>query len=297
MAGVVTEASGNIRAGLPLVEVQTPLWGKRWVALPFTDHCSALGDDSALEPLIVSIAADAIAHGIGRVDMRAAPPAGTALPSRQVAVRHTLELAADSGAVQAGVSSMHQRNVRKAVRAGVEITRGNSARDVEIFYQLHQMTRRRHGVPIQPRRFFRLLGERVIAPGHGFVLTAWVAGAPIASAVFLAWNGVLIYKYGASDERSWEHRPNNLLMWTAMKWGCDNGYRSFDFGRSDLEDAGLRAFKSGWGAAEEPLIHCGTALPAEHARPFVQRALATMIRRGHPWVSRALGELLYRYAA
>ena len=33
------------------------------------------------------------------------------------------------------------------------------------------------------------------------------------------------------------------------------------------------------------------------ARPMMERALATMIRRSNPVVSRALGELLYRYAA
>jgi lipid II:glycine glycyltransferase (peptidoglycan interpeptide bridge formation enzyme) len=214
-----------------------------------------------------------------------------------VAVRHSLELASDAGAVHARLSSMHQRNIRKAVRAGVEIARGNAEGDIETFYQLHLRTRRRHGVPIQPRRFFRLLQRRVIEPGHGFVLTASVGGSPIASAVFLAWNGVLMYKYGASDERYWEHRPNNLLLWSAIKWGCENGYRSFDLGRSDLHDPGLRSFKSGWGASEEPLIHSGTALEREHARPIVEWALAAMIRRAHPWVSRALGELLYRYAA
>jgi hypothetical protein len=30
---------------------------------------------------------------------------------------------------------------------------------------------------------------------------------------------------------------------------------------------------------------------------MIEHALAAVIRHGHPWLSRAVGELLYRYAA
>jgi CelD/BcsL family acetyltransferase involved in cellulose biosynthesis len=292
LAFVVTDGSGAITGGLPLVEVRTTVQGSRWIALPFTDHCLPLGMER--ERLIAALTAEAALNRVDRVEIRSAV---ADLPSRVVAVRHSVALPPDPREVHARLSTMHQRNIRKATRAGVEITRGVTERDLDVFYELHLRTRRRHGVPIQPRRFFRLLQHRVIDAGHGFVLTASLGGKPIASAVFLAWNGVLIYKYGASDERAWEHRPNNLLLWTAMAWGCEHGYRSFDLGRSDLADEGLRSFKSGWGATEEPLVHSGTSMGTAHARPMVEWALATAIRRSHPWLSRALGELLYRYAA
>jgi CelD/BcsL family acetyltransferase involved in cellulose biosynthesis len=297
MAVVVTDGTGQITGGLPLVEVRTAFQARRWIALPFTDHCVPLGDERDRERLVAALTAEAARRRVDRVEVRSALPAGAGLPSRVVAVRHSLALTSDPREVHARTSTMHQRNIRKAHRAGVEIARGVAGRDMDVFYALHLRTRRRHGVPIQPRRFFDLLQRRVIDAGHGFLLTASRDGRPIASAVFLAWNGVLIYKYGASDERAWEHRPNNLLLWTAIAWACENGYRSFDLGRSDLADTGLRSFKAGWGATEEPLVHSGTAAGRELARPMMERALATMIRRSHPLVSRALGELLYRYAA
>lgn len=39
---VMTEfdGDGRILAGLPLMEVNSPLTGRRWVSLPFTDYCS-----------------------------------------------------------------------------------------------------------------------------------------------------------------------------------------------------------------------------------------------------------------
>src|SRR5207253_6183781 len=118
----------------------------------------------------------------------------------------------------------HRRNVRLAERAGVRIVRGVSASDIETFYSLHLRTRRRLGVPVQPRRFFRLLLDTVIGQGLGFVLTAYSGAHPVASAVFGSWNGTLIYKYSARDERFAKRDANYLLLWSAIRWASENGY-------------------------------------------------------------------------
>src|SRR5207253_6298961 len=85
----------------------------------------------------------------------------------------------------------HRRNVRIAERAGVRIVRGVSASEIETFYSLHLRTRRRLGVPVQPRRFFRLLLDTVIGQGPGFVLTSYRRPNPGASAGFGSANGTL----------------------------------------------------------------------------------------------------------
>jgi lipid II:glycine glycyltransferase (peptidoglycan interpeptide bridge formation enzyme) len=169
-----------------------------------------------------------------------------------------------------------------------------SREDLDVFYRLHLETRRRLGVPVQPKRFLDLLWEHVIQPGLGFIVLARRAGRPLAGAVFLAWNGNLIYKFGASDARSWELRPNNLVIWTAIDWACRNGFRQLDFGRSDLENQGLRDFKSRWGAPETPLVYSYVATSPPGSTPrLVMRAVAKLIRSSPPIVCRLLGEVLY----
>lgn len=193
---------------------------------------------------------------------------------------------------------MHQRNVRKAERAGVEIKWGTTASDVETFYRLHLLTRQRLGVLIQPRRYFYLFAKSIIERGLGFVLTAWAEQVPIAVAMFLAWNGTLMYKYGASDAEYWKCRPNNLLFWEAIHWGCENGYHTFDWGRTDLDDQGLREFKSGWGAMEEPLTYSMVANALfRESSGGLRNAVKAVIRRSPQWVCQAIGECLYRIAA
>ena len=103
---------------------------------------------------------------------------------------------------------------------------------------------------------------------------ASVGGRPIAAAVFLVFNGVLTYKYGASDARFLDRRPNNLLFMDAIRWGCEQGLHTFDLGRTDLGHESLRAFKLMWGAEERLLQYtelgeqaAGTALGRSPRRP------------------------------
>jgi lipid II:glycine glycyltransferase (peptidoglycan interpeptide bridge formation enzyme) len=170
----------------------------------------------------------------------------------------------------------------------------------EVFYDLHAATRRRLGVPVQGRRFFELLWDRVLEPGGGSVLVASVGNEPIAAAVFLAAGDTVIYKFGASDADAWRLRPNNALFWTAIRDACADGRRYLDFGRSDHESEGLRRFKSSWGAEEIPLVYSSTrptAVAHTGLPGRLGRAASFVIRRSPPVVCRVIGRAFYRYAA
>jgi CelD/BcsL family acetyltransferase involved in cellulose biosynthesis len=292
------DGAGGITAGVPAIEVRGIRSGRRWITLPFTDYCPPLGvSERAIEQLVTGIGAQVRAGAAASFELRASPP-GAVVTARPEAVRHTLMLGSDPAIVRHGFSKMHQRNIRKAEKSALRVEQGASATDLDTFYRLHLLTRRRLGVPVQPRRFFHLLGEHVLARARGFVMTVRLDEIPIASAVFLCWNGTIIYKYGASDERYWEHRPNNLLFWRAIAWGCEHNCHTFDWGRTDLQDEGLREFKRGWGAVEEPLAY--TTLAASRPKAAtgrLGRMLGNVIRRSPPAVCRVVGELFYKYAA
>ncbi len=84
----------------------------------------------------------------------------------------------------------------------------------------------------------------------GFIVLASFHGATIAANVYFCIGDQVIYKYGASD-RAYQHlRVNNLVMWEAIKWACDKGYKVLSFGRTEPENEGLRQFKTGWSARE-----------------------------------------------
>jgi len=284
-----SDAAGDIRAGLPVMEVRH-LWGEpKWVTLPFTDYCPPLIPASHQETDLVRVLQRASkAAGIRRVEVRA-PLSGTSSGSR-AGFRHVIALEEDPDRVFARFHSAVRTHIRQAGRP----------EDEDTFYRLHLRTRRRQGVPVQPRRFFRMLWEYVVRPGLGTVLIAEASGQPVAADMFLSWNGTSIGKFSASDERAWRLRANNLVIWHCIKTACEQGSRSFDFGRTDAGNEGLRAFKSSWGAVEEPLVYetLGATPESAPARSgMADHLLASVIRHGPPVICRAAGGVLYRYAA
>jgi CelD/BcsL family acetyltransferase involved in cellulose biosynthesis len=294
----VLDVNGAVTAGAPLLVVGRR--SRRWISLPFTDVCPPLARDQRSRRDLISYVTAAQASGrVGEVEIRAEVD-GAEVRTHSRAVMHELALQADPDAVlKTFRASQVRQPISRAVREGVEVRHAEDRADLlETFYRLHLATRRRLGVPVQPKRFFALLWERMIEPGKGFVLVARQRGVPVAGAVFLISPGTVTYKYSASDASRLKLRPNNLLLWEAIRWACENGRNTFDFGRSDLENEGLRKFKGGWGSTELPVVYSsigGESTPRSAAR-FGDLA-AVVIKHSPTVVCRAVGELLYKRAA
>ncbi len=291
------EDGGELVAGVPVAEVRSLTGRRSWVALPFTDELAPLGPADRRAALVADVDAERTRAGVASLELRSEIAAGV----RTIrGTSHMLELRDDPNELLRTFSrSQVQRNIARAEREGVVVRAGGRDVDLlETFYTLHLDTRRRQGIPIQPRRFFSLLWERVIATGLGTLLIAEVGGRPVAAAVFMAWSRRVVYKFGASDSRAWGSRPNHALFWEAIRRACAAGMREFEFGRTDLGHEGLRAFKAGWGTHERQLVYTTFgARPSSAAQGPMKSALGVAIRHSPRWVCRVLGETLYRYAA
>jgi CelD/BcsL family acetyltransferase involved in cellulose biosynthesis len=295
----LTDARGEVVAGMPLLEVRSRLTGCRFVSLPFTDYCPPLARDAAsLARFSAGFADWTRSAGDPRVEIRGAMPAARGVLASVVGVRHILPLEPDSQRVRVRFKRERDKGIRKALREGVDVRLTQSLDGLAAFYRLHCLTRRKLGVPVQPKRFFDGLGKMIIQRDFGFLLLAYKSEQPIAGAVFLSWNGQLIIKYSASDPAQLRFRPNNLVFWTGIEWGCRNGCRLFDFGRTDFDDRGLRDFKSGWASTEVPLeySYVRTAPPRSQAG-LAMRTASMIIRFSPPIVARGLGELFYGHFA
>jgi CelD/BcsL family acetyltransferase involved in cellulose biosynthesis len=280
----LVDGAGRISAGLPLAEVIVPFRGRRWVSLPFTDFLPPLAeDDDALARLVAELASQRARAGIRAVELRS-----------EVKLPGVHAVAESYGHV---LSLQVQWAIQKAEREGVKVRRAEVPADLtHVFFTLHAETRRGHGMPVQPRRFFELLWTRIVEPGLGYVLLAEVDGRTIAGAVFLAWNGTVVYKYSAARREYSRYRPTNLILWTAIRDACEQHNHTFDFGRTETGNKGLRAFKRGWGTKESLLVY--TAIGNEGAASSERRSrlMEVVIRRSPTFVARGLGTIFYRYA-
>ena len=294
---VLRDSNGNICAGLPMMEVKSLFTGYRWVSIPFSDHCAPLYCDYiALRKLAEALTFQAHEARTPKIELRWELPAQFGIQSSADFVLHTVQLDSALEKVTERVHHSHRRNIKTALTHGVQIKFGRDIEDVQAFYLLHLQTRHRQGVPIQPYHFFELLHKRLIDQGLGFVLLAYENGQCLAGAIFLHWNDTLTYKYGASRSEDLYLRPNHLIFWNAIQWGCNHGFTKLDLGRSSIENAGLRDFKSRWGAQETPLIYTSFSRESNQiSNNSLSKMMHVVIQKSPTWVCRLSGEILYKH--
>lgn len=291
------EADGYV-AGLPVIVLRHPVTRRRrWSSLPFTDVCPALVRPADAPLLAGELERRRIREGVRDIAVSGPLPGVPSITSRG-RLNHVLALDPDPLVVERRFRASVRRNVRTARASGLQLRRAATESDmVDVFYRLQLMTRRRLGLPAQPRRFFRRLWRDVVSPGLGHLTIVEMGGTPVAAGAFLTWNGVTIYKYGASDPSAWRLRPNNLLFAEEIAEACRTGCSTFHFGRTDVDDEGLRRFKLGWGAEETPLQTTWFGATRYHERSAPPPMLRALIRRSPLIVSRTIGSALYRYVA
>ena len=277
--------------------IESILTGKRGVCLPFTDYCEPIVSDAEQ---FSKLFAAAVEFG-KKQQWQYLEIRGGEFPNQEpseVHYGHTLDLTTGSKELFSNLRDSTQRNIRKAEKENIAITLSATPEAVQSFCRLNAITRRDHGLPPQPRHFFRNVYDHILSKEMGFIVLASCNGAAIAANVYFCFGDQLIYKYGASDKAYQNLRANNLVMWEAIRWGCEHGYKSLCFGRTEPQNAGLRQFKAGWGAREHMIKYYRYDLRKDAfvKAPVIVRPIYSKIFGKLPIpVLNLLGGFLYRH--
>jgi len=282
---------------IPVMEVKSLLTGKRGVSIPFTDCCEPIASDfNSFSSAFAEVLRYGNKAGWKYLELRGgAGLLNGAVPHRSY-MRHVLALHDKESELFKRFHPATRRNIRTAEKSGLRVAVSCFETDLDEYYRLHCLTRKRHGVPPQPHSFFKAVHRNVIAKGKGFTILGRWQGRPVSGAVYFYSGGKAIYKFGASDLRYQHLRPANLVMWEAVKWFSGNGFDELCLGRTDVEDEGLARFKKGWGARESEISYyrvdplSGKMLACSgHELPY------RLMRKVPFFVSRLAGSLLYRH--
>jgi CelD/BcsL family acetyltransferase involved in cellulose biosynthesis len=247
---------GEPFALVPMMEVRSPLTGARGICLPFSDNCAPLMLNNFGTRLVTKTL-----RQVGRkrnwsyFELRDAfliPEAGAVSESYW---GHTLDLQVGRAALRDNFSSSVRRALRKAEQSSLRTAIRTDTTAMTEFYRLHVRTRRKHGVPPQPRAFFSNIQKHIIDVGLGFIVVVKKAQRAIAAAMFFQFGEHAIYKFGASDETYQELRPNNLAMAEAINRLAASSAKRLHFGRTDKTNEGLRRFKLSWGTQENEICY------------------------------------------
>lgn len=165
--------------------------------------------------------------------------------------------------VLAGMNQLWRRNIKKADKAGVEVSRldGTSALDeLKAFHDLYAHTAERDHFTPRPLSYFTTmidaLGGEGVAVGEPDRITLWSArhqGDLVAATIAIRVGTHAWYSYGASSTEKREARGSNAVQWEMIRAALAAGASTYDLrGITDTLDAedshvGLVQFKVGTG--------------------------------------------------
>ena len=237
-------------SAIPFVENKLFSGKTKLISLPFTDYISyaeKLPDTFILE----------LKDYVSSRDISAELRSDVSYTDKSEAAffRHFLKLDEGYNSIRHAYKKHNQRNIKKALKNGLSLKIAKDMDSLNEFYWLNVLTRKKHGLPTQPRSFFKNICQRLFNNGLGFVASVYYKEKVIASAVFFIYKNTIIYKYGASDSEKLYLRPNNFLFDEVIKYACEQHFKLFDFGICLKENTGLERFKLGWGATEEEISY------------------------------------------
>jgi CelD/BcsL family acetyltransferase involved in cellulose biosynthesis len=249
------DGTGELGGIFPLFRIRSLLTGTRVVSLPFSDFGGPLCNGSCLKDDMVAQILQKFNRSVKYVEIRDDITGSAGFSCHNHYKRHVLTLSSDVGEVLKKIDKKTiQYSIRKARKSGVEIVEESNRFGTEEFYRLNCLTRKKHGVPVQPIKFFEKLHEYIFSSGNGYLLLASCNGQVMAAGIFLTCRDTVYYKYSSSDPAYLTEKcPNHLLTMHAIERACLAGYRFFDFGRTSPDNEGLIRYKEMWGAQSQDL--------------------------------------------
>jgi lipid II:glycine glycyltransferase (peptidoglycan interpeptide bridge formation enzyme) len=140
--------------------------------------------------------------------------------------------------------------------------------------------------------------KHILEQGLGFSLVAFRDATPLAGGVFFKFNKTLSFKYSASNMAFKSLHGSHAVVRAAIQRAHDEGCTTFDFGRSEICNLGLRRFKNNWGATESDLSYTIISnVPPFYRSPILDQILGQVIRHSPTFICKLTGKVLYRHFA
>ncbi len=209
---------------------------------------------------------------------------------------HEVQINSSIDLINSKTTPSVSRNIRLAIRRGLQYEIRSDLEAVYEFYKLHIRIRKKFGIAVEPVSFFEKFYDEIISKGLGFTVSVKQNGIPMSSGLFAGLNTRLSYRYGASDPRYLHYRPNNLMIWAGLLEGQKRNFNVLDMGRTEKDNEGLRSFKLSWGCTETPIYYnYYPSLPQssmlQHANKYI---IKPIIQNSPTIVCRLTGKLVYK---
>lgn len=245
----IAEDEGNIQGIMPLFLINSKIFGRKFVSVPFASYGGVCAENPKVENALLEKAKlIAKEKNVDYLEIRSIIDIEGDFEKNDQYYTLILKLENDSELVWNKLNRKVRNAVRKGIKSNLEFEIGKS--NHKDFYEIYSKNMRDLGTPVHKYSFFRnLLLE---FPEETKIATVKYENKIIASIFLLYFKDTVISGWASSDRSYIELSPNNLIYWEAIKYGCEHGYKYFDFGKSIL-DSGTYRFKIPWRAEPNQL--------------------------------------------
>jgi len=162
-----------------------------------------------------------------------------------------------------GMRKTTRNLVRRAEREGVVVERSDDAmRDLSIFFELYEETRKRHHFVPYSREFIQAQVRNFSEKEECALYIARFNDEPVAASVHMIYGGETSYHHGASTSKHPKRFASYALQWQAIRDSIRRGdrvYNSWGIAPEGIKKhpfAGVTTFKRGFGGQLMELVHC-----------------------------------------
>lgn len=266
---LIAENNNQISGIFPLFQFEIPCISKSLISLPYCDSGNVLSDTDETRRLLTKKAIELLnekkptsfenrcgqeqfyENRYGRYNI--------AIKSDKVGM--LLELPRSSDELWKSLKSKLRSQVRKSNKNGLRFCWGQ-LKDVKSFYEVFSRNMQTLGSPVHSKEWIR----RIIASygDNARMGLVFKNDQPVGCGIILFTKHRVSVPWASTLREFNRLSPNMMLYWNFLKFAADNEKRTFDFGRSTLNEGTYR-FKKQWGAEPHPLYwyHFSDAPPAK----------------------------------
>jgi FemAB-related protein (PEP-CTERM system-associated) len=294
---MANEISGEVRGILPLVYLNSPLFGRFLVSLPYFNYGGLVADTAeAADALLTEAAACARSLGADHIELRHVAGLHLDWPKKEHKVSMRMDLPQRYEDLMKAFSTKLRSQVRRGEKEGMTAEVGG-LNLLDDFYHVFARNMRDLGTPVYGKQFFaEVLRE---FPRDVRICAVKFKGQTVASGLVYGYRNMLEIPWASSDKRYGRFAPNMMLYGTALRYACEQGYRVFDFGRSSRY-SGTYRFKEQWGAKPVQLewhywLRSGHELPEVNPQNPKYRLAIELWKRLPIPVTTLIGPQISRY--
>jgi FemAB-related protein (PEP-CTERM system-associated) len=241
----------EIKGVLPLFHIKSFLFGRFLVSVPFGVYGGICADNSEAADLLFEEGKMlATRLGVDYLELRNLNENGHSnIPAKDLYVTFRKEIFEDMDKNMAAIPRKQRRMIRIGIKNGFQ-SKMICNEYLKEFYDIYALSLRNLGNPVFPYSHFRSIID--VFGNACKILSIWNRDRLVAGVMTFFFKDTVMPFYAGALKDSYKYAVNDFMYWELMKYGCENGYKTFDFGRSK-KGTGSFEFKRHWGFEPETL--------------------------------------------